>query len=176
MALTTASVSASRARAHSWTRGCLGPNPFWPARFSMYWLNWNANPHRSTRAMSGSARNPAVYTAGMASIFSTRARRRSAASSVSALIRSAVSSIRPATRSTRSLTRARRTAALTLTLPDCSMTSVCRAAVFGAHADPITAPTMTAPIHCHRMLKAQGVFIQLFSLVRPMLHDSGPAG
>ncbi len=100
---------------------------------------------------------PGGYTAGMASIFRTRARRRSAASSVSALIRSAVNSIRPATRSTRSLTRARSTAALTLTLPDCSMTFVCRPAVFGAHADPITAPTTTAPIHCRRMLKAQGV-------------------
>src|SRR5262245_6179916 len=139
----------------------------------MYWLNWKANPHTSTAAARGSARNPAVYTAGMASTFRMRAWRRSASSVASAPMRSAVSSIRPAKRSTRSFTRARRTAALTLTLRDCSMMSVCRRAVFGAHAEAATRPTTRAPVHRHCGLVARASLIGLCSLTHSSPTGSG---
>src|SRR5262245_8830962 len=91
----------------------------------------------------------------MASTFRASARRRSASSSVSAPIRSAVSSIRPANRSTRSFTRTRRTFAVTLTLCVCSMMSVCRRAVFGAQAEATARlATMAAAVHHHRGLAA----------------------
>src|SRR5262245_28989199 len=134
IALMTASASASRSRADARARGCWGPNAFRPAPLSTYCSSWNANPHTSIAAASGSARKPAVYNAGMTSTLATSARRRTAASFDSAMIWSAVCSILSAPRSTRSFRRRRRTSALTLTLPVFAMMSVCRREVTGAQA------------------------------------------